>query len=70
MDESKSQFDAKMNAVKGQLKNANDRRKAKLQKRIDSITADYNARTAKLKQAGKLVSEAFEIRSKEEAPLA
>src|SRR6266511_1663205 len=70
MDDSKSQFDAKMNAIKGQMKNANDRRKAKLQKRIDSLTEEYNARTAKLKQASKLVSEAFEIRKKEEAPVA
>ena len=37
MDESKSQFDAKVNAIKDQMKNANDRRKAKLQKRIDSL---------------------------------
>lgn len=70
MDDSKSQFDAKANAIKGQMKNANDRRKAKLQKRIDSITEEYNARTAKLKQASKLVSEAFEIRKREEAPVA
>lgn len=70
IDDSKSQFDAKVNAIKGQMKNANDRRKAKLEKRIDSLTEEYNARTAKLKQAAKLVSEAFEIRKKEEAPVA
>jgi uncharacterized membrane protein len=70
MDDSKSQFDAKVNSINGQLKNASDRRKAKLQKRIDALTEEYNARTAKLKQAGKLVGEAFEIRKKEEAHLA
>lgn len=70
MDDSKSQFDAKVNAIKEQMKNASDRRKAKLQKRIDSLTEEYNARTAKLKQAAKLVGEAFEIRKKEEAPVA
>jgi uncharacterized membrane protein len=70
MDDSKSQFDAKVNAIKDQMKNANDRRKAKMQKRIDVLTEEYNARTAKLKQAAKLVSEAFEIRKKEEAPVA
>ncbi|HEV8272460.1 MAG TPA: DUF1269 domain-containing protein [Chitinophagaceae bacterium] len=70
MDDSKSQFDAKVNAIKDQKKNASDRRKAKLQKRIDVLTEEYNARTAKLKQAGKLVSEALRIRKKEEAPLA
>jgi uncharacterized membrane protein len=70
MDDSKSQFDAKVNAIKGQMKNANDRRKAKLQKRIDVLTEEYNARTPKLKQAAKLVSEAFEIRKKEAVPVA
>jgi uncharacterized membrane protein len=70
MDDSKSRFDAKVNAIKDQMKNANDRRKTKLQKRIDSLTEEYNARTAKLKQASKLVIEAFEIRKKEEAPVA
>ena len=70
MDESKNQFDAKSNAIKDQLKNANDRRKAKLQKRLDALTAEYNDRTAKLKQAARLLGEAFEIRKKEEVPAA
>ena len=70
MDDSKSQFDAKVNAINKQLKNASDRRKAKLQKRIDALTEEHNARTAKLKQAAKLVSEAFEIRKKEGAQVA
>ncbi len=67
MDDTKSQFDAKVNAMKDQMKNANDRRKVKLQKRIDALTEEFNARTAKLRQAAKLVSEAFEIRNKEKA---
>ena len=70
MIESQRQFDAKVNAIKVQMRKANDKRKAKLQKRIDSLTAEYNARTAKLKQAAKLVSEAFEVRNKAEAPVA
>lgn len=70
MDDSKSQFDAKVNAIKDQMKNASDRRRSKLQKRIDRLTEEYKARTAKLKQARKLVSEALEIRRKEEAPIA
>ena len=70
MDDSKSQFDAKVNAIKDQMKNANDRRKAKLQKRMDVLTEEHSARTAKLKQAAKLVGEAFEIRKREEAPVA
>jgi uncharacterized membrane protein len=70
MNDSKSQFEAKVNAIKDQMRKAGDRRKAKLQKRIDSLTEEYQARIAKLKQAANLVSEAFEIRKKEEAPLA
>jgi hypothetical protein len=70
MNDSKSEFEAKVSAMKDQMKNANERRKAKLQKRIDVLTAEFNARTAKLKQAAKLVSEAFEVRKKEEAPVA
>ena len=70
MNESKSQFDAKVNAINDQLKNAGEKRKAKLQKRIDALTEEYNVRTAMLKQAAKLVSEAFEIRKKEATPAA
>lgn len=70
MDDSKNQFDAKMNTMKEQMKNANERRKVKLQKRVDTLTQEYNARSAKLKQAAKLVGEAFEIGKKEEVPVA
>ena len=68
--ESKNQFNAKVNTIKEQSKNANERRKAKLQKRIDALTEEYKERTAKLSQAAKLVGEAFDIRKKEEAPVA
>ena len=44
--------------------------KQNCKKELIRLTAEYNARTAKLKQAAKLVSEAFEIRKKEEAPVA
>lgn len=67
MEDSKSQFDAKVNAIEDQMKNAGDKSKVNLQKRIDSLTEAYNARTVKLKQAAKLVGEAFEIRKKEVA---
>lgn len=63
--DSKSQFEAKVNAMKEQMKHANDRRKARLQKRVDTLTQEYNTRTAKLKQAAKLVGEAFEIPKEE-----
>lgn len=69
MDDSKRQFNAKVNAIDDQMRNANDRRRAKLQKRIDSLTEEYNIRTAKLRHASKLVNEAFEIRRKEEVPV-
>ena len=70
MDESERQFDAKVKAIEDQMRNASDRRKAKLQQRIDTLTEEYNARSIKLKQAGKLISEAFEIRKKEVAEVA
>ncbi|MBC7775910.1 MAG: hypothetical protein H7246_10790, partial [Phycisphaerae bacterium] len=41
----------------------------KLQKRIGTLTEEYNVRTAKLKQAAKLVNEAFEIRKKDEVEI-
>jgi uncharacterized membrane protein len=70
MEDSKNQFEAKLNAIKVQQKNAGDRRKAKLQKRIDALTEEYNIRTAKLKQASRLVAEAFGTRKKEAAEVA
>jgi uncharacterized membrane protein len=71
MDDSKNQFDAKVNAIKNQMnKNVNEKRKARLQKRMDVLTEEYNTKTAKLKQAAKLVNEALEIRKREEAAVA
>lgn len=67
MIDSKDQFDARVNTIKDQMRSADDRGKAKLQKRIDSLTVAYNARTAKLKQAATLISEAFGSRKKEQA---
>lgn len=48
-------------------------RKAKLQKRLDAIKAEYNARTAKLKKASVLNSEALTLKpesNKQEAVVA
>ena len=70
MNDSKSQFEAKVTAMEDQMKSANEKRKAKLEKRIDSLTEEYNVRTAKLKHAARLVSEAFEVRKKEETAVA
>lgn len=70
MDDSKSQFDAKVKAIQNQMRDASDKRKTKLQKRIDSLTEEYNARSAKLKQAAKLIGEAFEVRKIDELQVA
>lgn len=42
-----------------QIKAANEKRKARLQKRLDTIKEECNARTAKLRQASALINEAL-----------
>ena len=59
MDESRNQFDAKVNAMEEQRKNVRERRKAKIEKRIHEVKEEYRLRTDKLKQASKLISEAL-----------
>lgn len=59
LDESRNQFDAKVNAMEEQMKNARERRKAKIEKRIHEVKEEYQLRTDKLKQASKLISEAL-----------
>jgi uncharacterized membrane protein len=55
----KSEADAKIAAMREQMKDANDRRKAQIEKRTAEVKADYEARSAKLEQARKLVKEAL-----------
>ena len=64
LSESRSQLDARVNAMQEQMKDARDRKKARIEKRINEVKEEYRPRTEKLKQASKLVGEAFA--SKEE----
>jgi uncharacterized membrane protein len=57
--EAKNEFLDKANAMQEQIKYVKEKKKAKLQKRIEELKNDYWARTEKLKQAGKLLSEAL-----------
>lgn len=59
MNESNSQFDAKVNAMEEQMKNARERRKNKIEKRILELKEEHRLRTDKLKQASKLMGEAI-----------
>ena len=59
LSESRSQLDAKVNTMQVQMKDARDRKKAKIEKRINEVKEEYRARTAKLKQASNLIGEAF-----------
>jgi len=64
LNETKGQLDAKVNTMREQMKDAREKRKAKIEKRINEVKEEYQARTEKLKQASKLISEA--LSSKEE----
>ena len=70
LSESRSQLDAKINTMQGQMKDARDRRKAKIEKRINEVKEEYRARTEKLKQASKLIGEAFASKEKIEKSVA
>ena len=70
MSESRSQLDAKVNTMQEQMKDARDRKKAKIEKRINEVKEEYRARTVKLKQASKLVGEAFASKEKIEKSVA
>ena len=61
-DRAKREFDAKVTAMRERMKQANDREKAKIEKRMAEAKADYAVRTTKLEQAGKLVREAMAVR--------
>jgi hypothetical protein len=59
LNETKGQFDAKVNSMQEQVKNARERRKARMEKRINEVKQEYKLRTEKLKQASKLVGQAL-----------
>jgi len=68
LNESKSQLEAKVNALQEQMKDARERRKTRIEKRIGEMKEDYRARTEKLKQASKLIKEAFDPEGEMEKP--
>jgi uncharacterized membrane protein len=70
LNETKGQLDAKVNTMQEQMKDAREKRKAKIEKRINEVKQEYGTRTEKLKQAAKLIGEAFEARKKENVPVA
>jgi uncharacterized membrane protein len=61
IDESKSQAEAKIRTMQGQMRYARDRRKAKIEKRISEVKEEFSARTEKLNRASKLIGEALAV---------
>jgi uncharacterized membrane protein len=59
MEQAKSEMDARIDTMRNQMKQASDRHKAKVEKRIAEVKADYAVRSAKLEQARKLAKEAL-----------
>lgn len=55
----KSETEAKIASMQAQMKEANERRKAQIERRMAELKADYEARSAKLEQARKLIREAL-----------
>lgn len=60
-----TELDGKAQAIQKQIKEANEKRKAKLQKRLGTLQEEYKVRIAKLKKASVLINEA--LTSKPEA---
>lgn len=56
LNESKSQYDAKVGAMEEQMKDANERKKARIGKRLQNVKDEYQQRTDKLKQASRSCS--------------
>lgn len=63
VDAANAQMDAKVNKIEAQMKEAGERRRAKLQKQINTVKEEHKARTEKLKRASKLISEAFGLKA-------
>lgn len=61
IEQAKREGDARIAALQDQLKQANDRRKAKIEKRIAEVKGDLGARGAKLQEAGRLAKEALAV---------
>lgn len=69
LNEVDDELDARVNKMEAQMKHAGAKRKARLQKRMNAVKEDYRMRTEKLKQASRLINEAFAAK-KENAALA
>ena len=57
------ELDGKVTAMQAQISEANEKRKAKLQSKLNSVKADYSMRTSKLKRASALIKEALSVKS-------
>ena len=69
LNEIDDELNGKLDKMELQMKHAANKRKARLQKRINAVKEDYRIRTEKLKQASRLINEAFAAK-KENAELA
>lgn len=56
------ELDGKVHAIQEQIKEANEKRKATLQKRLGTIQEEYKVRMAKLKKASTLINEAINLK--------
>jgi uncharacterized membrane protein len=61
MDQAKREADAKISALQEQLKQASGRQRAKIEKRIAEVKADFESRRVKLVEAGELAKEALAV---------
>jgi uncharacterized membrane protein len=62
MKDTRQELDGKVHAMQEQIQGANEKRKARLQKRLATMKEEYNARTTKLRQASTLLNEAFSLK--------
>lgn len=59
LDQAKAELDARITALRAQAKDASDRGKARIEKRIADAKADFDVRSKKLNQAWTLTKEAL-----------
>jgi hypothetical protein len=62
VNDSKSQLDARVDIMREQMKNAREKRKARIENQITKVKEEYRLRTEKLKQASKLIGEAVSLK--------
>jgi uncharacterized membrane protein len=62
LTETRDELDAKVYTMQEQMEYAKERRKAKIQKRINEMKAEYTVRTEKMKQASRLIGEAVGLK--------